>query len=234
MRGTREKGLGGDRSIQPLPLVIATMRAKLRPSFVADLRTAIKDFQDEEDCGQPPDVPEDYWTNSVSPEYDFFWSAKGCSKMTESYQEVCDMSSQQRTTFDNALLESAKTFTEVGTEGTKMVSTADTSRSGRPEGERARRREESTTRKTEGSQQTEDAISRGLRREIERLRSRRQKRKEKSRRRRQSKYQDTQDDSTSIAGQERTQKNRRITINLPRLCSSITLNLDGRPCRHCM
>ena len=71
--------------------VIATMRANLRPRFVADLRTAIKDFQDEEDCGQPPDLPEDYWTNSVSPEYDFFWSAKGCSKMTESYQELCEM-----------------------------------------------------------------------------------------------------------------------------------------------
>jgi hypothetical protein len=188
MRGTREKGLGGDRSIQPLPLVIATMRAKLRPSFVADLRTAIKDFQDEEDCDQPPDVPEDYWTNSVSPEYDFFWSAKGCSKLTESYQEVCDMSSQQRTAFDKALSESAERFTDLGPEGTKMGSTTESSPSRKVQSKSAGLNEESTTRESEGSEQTETATLRGLRREIERLRSRRQKRKEKRRRHRQSKY----------------------------------------------
>jgi hypothetical protein len=205
--------------------VIATMRANLRPSFAADLGTAIKDFKKGHDCGQPPALPEKYWTNSVSPEYDFPWSAKGCEQMTESYQEICDMSGRQRTAFDKALSKSAKTFTERETEGTKMGSTAETSSSRRSEDERAWLDERSMTRESQGSEQSEKARTRTLRREIRReLRSQRQKKKDKSRRDRRSAIKGSEDDSTLVVRQDGSKKSGRVTINLPATSSSVTLN----------
>ena len=211
--------------LQGFNTVIATMRANLRPSFVADLGTAIKDFKDGVDCGQPPALPKEYWTNSVSPEHNFFWSAEGCEKMTDSYQQLCDMSGLQRDTFDKALLQSAKTFTEMETEGTKKETTAKTSSSRRSEDERAWPDAGSRTRESQRSEQSEKARTRTLRREIRRvLRSQRQKEKDKRRRDRRSTLKGSRDDSTLVVRRDGSKKSGRVTINLPSTSSSITLN----------
>ena len=122
----------------------------------------------------------------------------------------------QRIAFDKALSKSARTFTEMGTGGTKMGSTAKTSLSRRSEDERAWLDQGSTIRQREGSEQTEDTETRDLRRIIRaELRSQRKERKEKRRRRRQASHRDSQDGSALVGEHEGSKKSRRVTINLP-------------------
>jgi hypothetical protein len=195
------------------------MRADKLPTFEDHLYTAFEDWEEGEKYDRPIVLPQGYKSRLVLPDGELFWSAEQCPEMAKSYQRVCNMSSSQRTTFNKALSESAERFTDPGTEGTKMGSTAKTSSSRRSEDERAWLDEGSTIREREGSEQTENNKTRDLRRIIRaELRSQkkdRKERKEKRRRRRQASHRDSQDGSTLVGEHEGSKKSRRVTINLP-------------------
>jgi hypothetical protein len=109
-----------------------------RLEFEDDLLATITrpEDQEEDDHETLPVLPKGYWTNSVSPEHDFFWSEEGRCSLVGSVTKVCGMSKSRLSDFYKALSEDAVRWTnEHHQDEERSVVSAHTSASGRSEGE---------------------------------------------------------------------------------------------------